>query len=166
MKPFRGLLLLAILPVAVQAQDRAASLTTEENYRWPGWYVVGIGRDVHEGDLFLMNDGGPSRVKEICEQIRVERFRDFDFSRYECWRIGGENGYEAYRRGDMQAAMELWRKEVDAGSDDALFDIGLMYAKGEGVPKDTEEALRWFRMAADRGDENAVEAINRLTRTP
>jgi hypothetical protein len=27
-----------------------------------------------------------------------------------------------------------------------------MYAKGQGVPQDYKEALRWFRLAADQGD--------------
>ena len=33
--------------------------------------------------------------------------------------------------------------------------MGSMYAKGEGVSKDYQEAARWFRLAADQGDANA-----------
>ena len=33
----------------------------------------------------------------------------------------------------------------------AQFYLGLMYASGEGVPKDDAEAARWFRLAAEQG---------------
>ena len=31
------------------------------------------------------------------------------------------------------------------------YNLGLRYAKGEGVPRDFQEAARWFRLAADQG---------------
>ena len=34
-------------------------------------------------------------------------------------------------------------------------DLGLMYANGQGVPKKFEEAVKWFRMAAEQGDTRA-----------
>ena len=37
---------------------------------------------------------------------------------------------------------------VDA---DAQFNLGLMYAAGEGILKDEAEAVRWFRLAAEQG---------------
>jgi len=30
--------------------------------------------------------------------------------------------------------------------------LGFMYAKGQGVPQDDQEAVRWSRLAAERGD--------------
>jgi TPR repeat protein len=38
------------------------------------------------------------------------------------------------------------------GNVDAQANLGWMYDNGDGVPKDTEEALKWFRKAADRGN--------------
>jgi TPR repeat protein len=37
----------------------------------------------------------------------------------------------------------------------AQCSLGMMYRKGEGVPKDDAEAAKWFRKAADQGDANA-----------
>jgi hypothetical protein len=35
------------------------------------------------------------------------------------------------------------------------FDLGLLYARGWGVEKDQNEALRWYRKAAEQGDRQA-----------
>ena len=32
---------------------------------------------------------------------------------------------------------------------------GLMYYNGEGVPQDYQEAVSWFRLAAEQGDASA-----------
>ena len=33
--------------------------------------------------------------------------------------------------------------------------LGIMYRKGQGVPQDAAAAVKWFRLAADRGDVEA-----------
>jgi len=40
----------------------------------------------------------------------------------------------------------------------AQFNLGLMYDFGEGVPEDDEEAVRWYREAAEQG--NAAAQVN------
>jgi len=37
-----------------------------------------------------------------------------------------------------------------------------MYAQGLGVKKEDEEALKWFKLAAGQGDEDAVFAIQEI----
>jgi TPR repeat protein len=37
----------------------------------------------------------------------------------------------------------------------AQFNLGVMYTKGEGVPQDSTEALKWYRLAAAQGDADA-----------
>ncbi len=41
---------------------------------------------------------------------------------------------------------------ADQGDAIAESNLGIMYAKGQGVPKDYAEAAKWFRLAADQGD--------------
>ena len=43
------------------------------------------------------------------------------------------------------------RTVADEGDADAQFSLGLSYAKGEGVPQDFAEAVRWTSMAAGQG---------------
>ena len=42
-------------------------------------------------------------------------------------------------------------KEAKNGYADAQFNLGVMYATGEGVPKDDVEAGKWYRKTAEQG---------------
>ena len=46
---------------------------------------------------------------------------------------------------------------ADRGAPDALFELGLCYANGQGVPQDFVEAHKWFNIAAIRGSQPARE---------
>jgi len=59
-------------------------------------------------------------------------------------------GAAAYLRGDYAAALKEWRPLAEQGYSDAQFNLGVMYAKGEGVRKDYPEAAKWFRRAAEQ----------------
>jgi tetratricopeptide (TPR) repeat protein len=41
----------------------------------------------------------------------------------------------------------------------AQFRLGLIYVKGDGVPKDYREALKWYRKAADQGNTAAQRSL-------
>ncbi len=58
--------------------------------------------------------------------------------------------------------MRLYR--LAAAQEDAFaqYSLGLMFEKGEGDGQDTEEALRWFRLAAEQGGADAVANSKRL----
>ena len=43
----------------------------------------------------------------------------------------------------------------DAGDADAQVNLGVMYAKGNGVRRDDVEAAGWFRKTATQGDPDA-----------
>ena len=43
------------------------------------------------------------------------------------------------------------RRLAEQGDVDAQFTLGVMYDRGEGVPQDDTEAVRWYRLAADQG---------------
>ena len=43
------------------------------------------------------------------------------------------------------------RRLAEQGDVDAQFDLGFMYATGEGVPENDAEAVKWYRLAADQG---------------
>ncbi len=66
-----------------------------------------------------------------------------------------EDGQAAYDRGDYTHAFRLWGPLADQGDAKAQSNLGYMYAKGQGVPQDSAEAVMWFRRAADQGDAEA-----------
>lgn len=62
-----------------------------------------------------------------------------------------EDGVAAYERQDYATALRLFQPLADQGDVAAEFNLGSMYAYGEGVPRNSAEAGRWFRKAADGG---------------
>ena len=54
----------------------------------------------------------------------------------------------AYRRGEYATAFELVQPLAVDGDATAQYNLGLMYHKGHGVPKDYDQALKWYRLAA------------------
>ena len=64
---------------------------------------------------------------------------------------GFDEGMAAYERGDYAAALEQWQPLADEGRAGAQYNLGRLYAKGEGVPHDYFEAATWYRLAAEQG---------------
>ena len=62
-----------------------------------------------------------------------------------------QQGFEASTRGDYQTAFKLWLSLAEQGNASAQFNLGNMYANGQGVKQDDFEAVKWFRQAAEQG---------------
>lgn len=62
-----------------------------------------------------------------------------------------EQGVTAARKGDYATALKLWRPLANHGNVRAQFNLGLMYHRGMGVPKNDRETAKWWRKAAKRG---------------
>ena len=75
---------------------------------------------------------------------------------------GFEKGAAAYKRGDYQTALEVFRPLAENGDVKAQSILGLMYSYGEGVPEDYREASRWYRRAADQGSSVAQYNLGML----
>ena len=50
-----------------------------------------------------------------------------------------------------QDDLDTVRQAAEQGDAPAQFNLGNMYANGEGVLKDDTEAVRWYHLAADQG---------------
>jgi TPR repeat protein len=60
-------------------------------------------------------------------------------------------GLSAYRGKMFPQAAELYRKACDGGERKGCHDLGLMYYRGEGVPKDLNRAADLYKRACDAG---------------
>jgi uncharacterized protein len=60
---------------------------------------------------------------------------------------------------DYTSAFE-WAEKAAAGSGDAAFLLGQMYARGEGVSQNMDQAVYWYRQAADQGHKEAQMALD------
>ena len=47
------------------------------------------------------------------------------------------------------------KKMAEAGDASAQFSLGVMYNNGDGVLKDSAEAVKWYRKSAEQGNANA-----------
>jgi len=57
----------------------------------------------------------------------------------------------------------MLRSLAGQGHAPAQNNLGAMYAKGEGVPRDDAEAVTWFRRAAEQGDARAQVKLGLMT---
>ena len=73
-----------------------------------------------------------------------------------------EDAGAAYKSGDYKTALRLVRPLAIEGNVDAQNSLGVMYARGQGVPRDVEEAAYWFREAARRGSRDALYTLEKL----
>ena len=49
-------------------------------------------------------------------------------------------------------SLDETRQKAKSGDAAAQANLGYLYDTGEGVPKDSTEALTWYRKAADQGN--------------
>lgn len=63
---------------------------------------------------------------------------------------------------DLEQAFELFLKSAMNGVSTAMFTVGSCYLHGTGVEKDEKEAVKWLRMAADNGIEDARVILDSL----
>ncbi len=59
-------------------------------------------------------------------------------------------GVAAYRRDDFGGAVRIFQPLADQGYASAQFNLGFMYANGQGVPQDYVQSHKWFNLAASR----------------
>lgn len=60
-------------------------------------------------------------------------------------------GMDAYHRGDYATAMREWQPLAEQGQVVAQYQLGLLYANGQGVTKDDAKARQWYEKAAVQG---------------
>jgi TPR repeat protein len=60
-------------------------------------------------------------------------------------------GEDAYHRGDYATALREWQPLAEQGQAVAQYQLGLLYANGQGVTKDDAKARQWYEKAAAQG---------------
>jgi TPR repeat protein len=76
-----------------------------------------------------------------------------------------EDGMAAYNRGDYVPAIRVFRTLAEQGNAKAQNVLGVMFRKGEGVPKNPVRAHMWFSFAAKRGEASARAELREVSRT-
>ena len=77
---------------------------------------------------------------------------------------GYKEGLRAYRAKDYTTALHEFRPAADRGNARAQYRLGFMYEKGRGVSADTQTALKWYGLAAQKGHVRAMRSLSRVWR--
>jgi uncharacterized protein len=64
-------------------------------------------------------------------------------------------GVAAQQAGDYATALGVWTPLAEQGNAGAQYNLGVLYANGQGVPQDYAGAAKWHRLAAEQGDADA-----------
>jgi len=67
-------------------------------------------------------------------------------------------GVEAASKGDPKLAAGMFRVSASWAYKPAQYNLGVMYFKGEGVPRDKALGMAWFALAAERSEDAAYAA--------
>src|SRR6202453_2791084 len=70
-----------------------------------------------------------------------------------------EDGNAAYQRGDYQTAVKVLQPLVDQGNADAQDILAIMYYVGQGVPQNRAEAIRLYRLPAQKGNHHPQDPL-------
>lgn len=76
-----------------------------------------------------------------------------------------EHGRDGVKQ-DYQQAFALYCKASFKGDVESAYNIGFMYFNGRGVARDLALAMRWFKQAADGGDQHARQMLVRYPDVP
>jgi len=77
----------------------------------------------------------------------------------------GQEAASAYRQGDYETAAAFWKKLARKGDKSAQYNLGALYANGQGVEKDAARAYTWFLKAAESGVPAAQYAVGKSYET-
>ena len=67
-------------------------------------------------------------------------------------------GAHAYRTRDYAHAIEMYQVAASWAFKPAEYNLGVMYARGQGVPVDMPRAMAWMALAAERNELHYVDA--------
>jgi TPR repeat protein len=171
---FLFVLMLPMIPLFAEAQEtnRLAGLPPAQGTEEQGMQelLIRIANELGVSPHNLLgNTNSKPEAKEAMRKRFVEALKakaDKGDAEAQLF-LGGEYGYFGGGDGIVEenwAEGEKWlRKAADQGSLFAKDALGLMYENGgPNFPKDLVEAIKWYRMAAERGGEAGQEAAQRL----
>jgi len=82
-----------------------------------------------------------------------------------CLELGAgdfDEAIAAYNQGDYIKALDTFYAIAKEGDPKAQYNVGLIYANGKGVNKDSYQAMEWYKKAAEQGNVAAQYNLAKL----
>jgi hypothetical protein len=67
-------------------------------------------------------------------------------------------GAHAFQKRDYEFAIQMYEVAASWAYKPAEFNLGVMYARGQGIPADLSRGLAWMALASERNDQHYVDA--------
>jgi len=87
------------------------------------------------------------------------------------YRLAAEQGYEEAKvnilkleRNDAPQTLQALISDAENGIVKAQYNLGMMYANGQGVRENHQEAIKWYRLAVGQGYERAKSIVYDLAK--
>jgi TPR repeat protein len=74
----------------------------------------------------------------------------------------GTSHFDPAKAGPVMASFNETKAKAEEGNVDAELSLGWIYANGLGVKRDRAEAVKWYRLAAEQGNDIAQNYLGRL----
>ena len=123
----------------------AGNVAGTNNYAWSLWRGEGVEKD----------------PVEAMKYARMAADQDFKNAAFLMGVINyfGAEGVEV----DFDVALDYFTRAANLGHATAAFNLGIMHRNGEGMTApDLTEAIRWMRIASERGEEAATKELELL----
>lgn len=120
------------------------------------------------GLMHMRGNGVEEDIKQACEWFQKAHENGNEFAaKYIVKAQSGHHEDKRKRREidkivssfGAEIGIDKILKEANSGDAEAQFDLGQAYKKGQGVPKNNEEALKWYKKAAKQGHFKAQFAL-------
>ncbi|MDE6787789.1 MAG: sel1 repeat family protein [Ruminococcus sp.] len=105
------------------------------------------------GDRYYDGEGVKKDKREAARYYEIALDSGFDeaFDRHLTGAINYWNGNEEYgQEPNKRKAIDLWKIAAEKGNATAQCNLGNCYFSGEGVNQNDNEALKWYKMAAEQ----------------
>jgi len=120
--------------------------------------------------------GNPDALNDMGANYLEGKMKQRDFDTAVCYfQQAADNGeltawlnlgtiyyWKKYGHRDHALAAFYWKKGADAGEPRCQYNYGCLLKKGKGVKKNKQEAIRWFKLAAQNGSEDAKKDLKEM----
>lgn len=93
----------------------------------------------------------PNDIKAEYAATKPERMKSEDE------KAAYKEGLSLFSNGEYQRSLQVIGRQALDGYANAQFAIGAMYQEGKGLPKDEQQAVQWFKIAAEQGYSLALQ---------
>lgn len=130
-----------------------------------GWYeraaLQGHGKAMAQlGHLYMTGRGAPQDDEKAFYWFRLAAEQEEDFNGQNALGFLYHEGRGTER--NLELAAKWFQRSAEQGSHWAQANMGECYMKGEGVPKDLLEALKWYLIAERRDNPDSKRYIPQL----